>query len=133
MWRASRMVAVGGKIVVLTWKFKECSILNGFYREREAVKADNPYLVFLTSVKPDIEQELYDKAERKEKKRLGKKKSGPLVQGLAMDEATRPTRTEIATNSRSRSAILHCIRKTDRITIRSCEKEVYRLMKWGKL
>ena len=159
---ASRMIAVGGKIVVLTWKFKECSILNGFYREREAVKADNPYLVFLTSVKPDFEQEMYDKAKRKKKKLTKKREekklhddgdaeedgrggvdrdcpdsdaraSATFLQGLAMDEATRPSRTEIATNSRSRSAILHCIRKTDRITIRSCEKEVYKFMKWGKV
>ena len=122
-------------------RHQECSILNSFYREREAVKVDNPYLAFLASMDPDVEEKMLDKARRKEKKitkkevdnganeQRGKSSSSASLYGLAMDEATRPSRTEIATNSRSRSAILHCIRKTDRITIRSCEKEVYKLMR----
>jgi 16S rRNA (cytosine1402-N4)-methyltransferase len=47
-----------------------------------------------------------------------------------MDDAARPTHQEIAENSRSRSAILHVIRKRKALRLDDVEKEAYEILGW---
>ena len=49
---------------------------------------------------------------------------------LRMDDATRPGEAELSTNSRSRSAILHVLRKVRGARMAELEAEAYPMLGW---
>lgn len=65
------------------------------------------------------------KAEGKPAKKLRK------GQGLLMDAPSRPSEAELRMNSRSRSAVLHILRKESGVTVAALEAAVYKARKWG--
>ena len=77
------------------WKHSECAILVDFHRHFEVVQPTQPLLKWMRSNHPEKENAL------------------PTVWGLTMDDAQRPSEREMRDNSRSRSAILHVLRKVD--------------------
>ena len=56
----------------------------------------------------------------------------PTVWGLTMDDAQRPSEREMRDNSRSRSAILHVLRKVDAgRRLADVERAAYPLLGWA--
>ena len=84
-----------------------------FAREHEAAREDQPLLSWLRAEHP------------KRAKKLRKRAA------IEMDDAARPTQQEIAENSRSRSAILHVLRKRTALRLDDVEKEAYEILGWN--
>lgn len=117
MHDALEIMEDGGRLGILTWKFNECNIVNEFYREHEAVKEDYPLYTYLKNF------------HAASMKRLP---SPSAIDALTMDEVSRPSNKEIQENSRSRSVLLHVLRKKKALRIYDIEKIIYKLMGWGK-
>lgn len=113
MHGALRVMAKGGRLGVLTWKFSECNIVNEFYRDFEAARDDFPMMKFLREEHPSSVP-------------------APSEFALTMDEVSRPSSREVAENSRSRSALLHVLVKRTATTVYDCEKAAYKHLGWGK-
>jgi 16S rRNA (cytosine1402-N4)-methyltransferase len=103
----------GGRLGLLTWKHSEAAIVVDFAREHEAAREDQPLLSWLRAEHP------------KRAKKLRKRAA------IEMDDAARPTQQEIAENSRSRSAILHVLRKRTALRLDDVEKEAYEILGWN--
>ena len=100
------------------WKHSECAILVDFYRQFEAARADAPLTRWLSKNHP--------------KASAAATKSSDWA--LEMDDAQRPSEREMRENSRSRSAILHVLRRRD-ATARTVdvERAAYPLRGWGSV
>eukprot|EP00929_Paragymnodinium_shiwhaense_P048690 TRINITY_DN24587_c0_g1_i1.p1 TRINITY_DN24587_c0_g1~~TRINITY_DN24587_c0_g1_i1.p1 ORF type:complete len:786 (-),score=191.56 TRINITY_DN24587_c0_g1_i1:181-2538(-) len=105
------ILAEGGRLGLLTWKHSECSIVMEIFRELESVRDKSPILAWY----------------RKQKD------AGPVPEGwsMEMDDVTRPSDKELATNSRSRSALLHVLRKRRMPRMGDLEQLAYELPGWS--
>ena len=117
---ASELLYDGGRIGLLTWKHSECAIVIDEYRGLEAVRAESPLSRW-------YQQQL---------KSPGGGGGGLLLEGgssswaLVMDDATRPSEAELQRNSRSRSAILHVMRKVTGPRMAALEELAYQRLGW---
>ena len=102
----------GGRIGVITWKHSECALVVDFFRGLEGVRAECPlrrwYAQQPSAAPPPTES-----------------------WSLSMDDATRPSERELATNSRSRSAVLHVLRKQRVPPLAELERLAYARLGWA--
>ena len=105
-----------GRLGILTWKHSECAIVVDFFRDYEVIRDDFPLYVWARANHAD---KCTKKLERK--------------WGLHMDDAQRPSEAEMRANSRSRSAVLHVLRKREAVRIVDLERVAYKLKGWGKI
>lgn len=100
----------GGRLGVITWKHSECALLVDTFRKHEAIRDEFPMYNWL-----------WDK-HRAEIEGLKKKKC------FWYEEPLRPSREEVQTNSRSRSALLHLLTKGKEVLVRDVEAAAYPLL-----
>ena len=102
----------GGRIGVITWKHSECALVVDFFRGLEGVRAECPlrrwYAQQPSAAPPPTDS-----------------------WSLSMDDATRPSERELATNSRSRSAVLHVLRKQRVPPLAELERLAYARLGWA--
>lgn len=103
-----KILAKGGQLGIITWKHSECAIVMDAYRQEECCTPQYPLL------------NLY----------LEKNPSSPIKKGWGwlMEDVSRPSAKELQYNSRSRSALLHILRKQKGIRIADLEKAAYPLL-----
>lgn len=107
---AFNLLTEGGRIGLISWKHSECAIIMDMFRSLEAVRDKEPLLKWY-SAQPD---------------------AVPLPErwSMEMDEVTRPSEKELQTNSRSRSALLHILRKRRMPRLADLEQMAYELPTW---
>ena len=117
MRAAFTLLQDGGRIGVLTWKHSECNLVIDVYRALEAARPEAPL------------RRWYDQKLRDGEGRDGAK---PLKPGwaLEMDDTLRPSHDELQLNSRSRSALLHVLRKRRAPRMADLEGAAYKLLGW---
>ena len=117
MRAAFTLLQDGGRIGVLTWKHSECNLVIDVYRALEAARPEAPL------------RRWYDQKLRDGEGRDGAK---PLKAGwaLEMDDTLRPSHDELQLNSRSRSALLHVLRKRRAPRMADLEGAAYKLLGW---
>ena len=116
MFGAFEIMPEHGRLGILTWKHSECAIVVDFYRDYEVVRDDFPLWQWAQSA---YGEKCSKKLERK--------------WGMHMDDAQRPSESEMRANSRSRSATLHILRKRHDVRISDLERFAYKLKGWGKI
>jgi len=94
MAAALELLAPGGRLGVLTWKHRECALVVDYLRKVEIAPPDFPLLRW-----------------QKQAWSAGDAAKAPKRWGFAADAAQRPSAEELRLNSRSRSAVLHTLRK----------------------
>ena len=105
----------GGRLGLLTWKHSECQIVMDFYREHEEAREGAPLVRWLREQHPALTTKL---------------SSAPA---LSMDDVRRPSSREVQENSRSRSALLHVLRKrSSGPRLYDVEKAAYSLLGWAE-
>ena len=123
---AMKLLKENGKLGVLTWKHSECAILIEYFRKVEKVRANAPIFEWL------------QKNHEKSMTKILEKKKGSVdgdddenAWAAEMNDCKRPTDTEMRTNSRSRSAILHVLsKKSNAARMVHVEKVAYKKLKW---
>jgi len=100
-----------GRLGLITWKHKECAIVVEFLRQHEIARADHPLLQWYEA---------------------NKGAGGKLAPrwGLLQEDSIRPSAEELRTNSRSRSAVLHLLRKHRGILLPQLEAVAYTVLGW---
>mmetsp|Transcript_64906 Transcript_64906/g.146420 ORF Transcript_64906/g.146420 Transcript_64906/m.146420 type:complete len:691 (+) Transcript_64906:80-2152(+) len=123
----------GGKTCILTWKHTECAIVVDFARRFEIAAPGAPLRVWFdkarkgdcTSGGPSGGGQGKKKAEKallaKPAKRLG----------VIVEEAQRPTLDEVKKNSRSRSAVLHILRRETGVRMSDLEDRAGAWFSWA--
>jgi len=114
---ACKVLGEGGRIGLITWKHSECAIVMEIFRRLEAVRAESPL------------QRWY----KEQQKKAGEELPALPSEGcwaLSMDDTTRPSREELAENSRSRSAVLHVLRKVHAPRMAHLEAIAYESLGW---
>ena len=101
------VLAHGGKLAIITWKHTECAIVVDYSRRNEVATAEAPL------------RKWYDEQLRVKGSAL---KFVPKQMGVTVEEARRPTADEIKKNSRSRSAVLHILRRDQGLLMRDLEE-----------
>jgi len=107
---ALSLLREGASLGVISWKHSECAILVDFFRKHETVRDEFPVWDWLWS------------NHRPEAEGIAPK------EGFSMTEPLRPSQREIATNSRSRSALLHLLTKSTAVLVREVESIAYPLL-----
>eukprot|EP00930_Biecheleria_cincta_P085859 TRINITY_DN75226_c0_g1_i1.p1 TRINITY_DN75226_c0_g1~~TRINITY_DN75226_c0_g1_i1.p1 ORF type:complete len:816 (-),score=146.20 TRINITY_DN75226_c0_g1_i1:24-2417(-) len=110
MQAAFKLMGEGGRIGLITWKHSECNIVVEIFRQLEAVRDKEPLLKWYRA-QPDAE-------------------ALPERWSMEMDDVTRPSERELQTNSRSRSALLHVLRKRRLPRLADLEQRVYEMPAW---
>jgi 16S rRNA (cytosine1402-N4)-methyltransferase len=110
------ILCVDGRIGILTWKHLECAIVVDFFRLHELARNELPLMQWCRAAQPNALRAL-EQAE----------------DALVMDEPRRPTQAELAYNSRSRSAVLHLLRKQKGIRVPRLEGIAYEALDWEEL
>eukprot|EP00931_Biecheleriopsis_adriatica_P025694 TRINITY_DN15701_c0_g1_i1.p1 TRINITY_DN15701_c0_g1~~TRINITY_DN15701_c0_g1_i1.p1 ORF type:complete len:498 (+),score=70.95 TRINITY_DN15701_c0_g1_i1:331-1824(+) len=108
---AFKLLGEGGRIGLISWKHSECAIIVDIFRSLEAVRDKEPLLKWYRA-QPDAD-------------------ALPENWSMEMDEVTRPSERELQTNSRSRSALLHVLRKRRLPRLSDLERVVYSLPAWS--
>ncbi|KAG1653003.1 hypothetical protein FOA52_007858 [Chlamydomonas sp. UWO 241] len=103
-----------GRVAVLSWKHSECAIVVDFQRKHEIALPDAPLSAWYSSG-----------GFRGE----GRGGVSPAV-GCIVEEALRPTVKEIQQNSRSRSAVLHVLRKAVGLRLDDLERAAHGALGW---
>eukprot|EP00931_Biecheleriopsis_adriatica_P061793 TRINITY_DN37173_c0_g1_i2.p1 TRINITY_DN37173_c0_g1~~TRINITY_DN37173_c0_g1_i2.p1 ORF type:complete len:484 (+),score=97.33 TRINITY_DN37173_c0_g1_i2:75-1526(+) len=111
MRAAFKLLGIGGRIGIISWKFSERDILEEMFRPLEAVKPDEPLLKWY--------QEQPEACSLPE---------GPSLED---DEVVRPSESELQRNSRSRVALLHVLHKRKKPRLAQLEKRAYALPGWA--
>lgn len=115
MSAAFALLKEGGRIGLITWKHSECAIVVDFFRQLEAVRSESPLYKWY--------------GEQQASGRLAATpKSNKFA--LVMDDTTRPSEQELKTNSRSRSALLHVLRKRRVPRMAEVEAAAYASLGW---
>ena len=116
---AAGLLRDGGRIGLLTWKHSECAQLVDVFRALEAARAEAPLCAWL-------------RAQTAKGGSHGGGASPLSADGwaLTMDDATRPSDAELAANSRSRSAVLHILRRVRAPRMVEVEAKAYALLGW---
>ena len=106
---AFELLEPGGRIGVITWKHSECSLVVDFCRAHEAVSDQSPQMQYYrTRVQETLDAEW----------------------AVQMEHTIRPSAEELQKNSRSRSAVLHILKKVRAPTMAQLEAKLYPLMRW---
>ncbi|KAJ1620423.1 hypothetical protein T492DRAFT_387188 [Pavlovales sp. CCMP2436] len=105
----------GGKIGIITWKHLECAIVVEFLRAHELARNELPLMQWCEEQQPSSLAALKREA------------------AFLMDEPRRPTEAELKYNSRSRSAVLHLLRKQSGIRVPQLEGLCYDALDWEQL
>ncbi|CAL6432344.1 unnamed protein product [Bathycoccus prasinos] len=117
---AMKLLKENGKLGVLTWKHSECAILIEYFRKVEKVRTNAPIFEWLKT-----------NHEKSVTKLLEKDDDDDDAWAAEMDDCKRPADIEMRTNSRSRSAILHVLRKkSSAARMVEAEKAAYKKLKW---
>ena len=117
---AMKLLKENGKLGVLTWKHSECAILIEYFRKVEKVRTNAPIFEWLKT-----------NHEKSVTKLLEKDDDDDDAWAAEMDDCKRPADIEMRTNSRSRSAILHVLRKkSNAARMVDAEKAAYKKLKW---
>ena len=111
MAAAFALLPEGGRIGLITWKHSECAIVVDYFRSEEAVREELPLLGWYRA----------------------QPAAAPLQRSwaLTIDEAVRPSDRELSSNSRSRSAVLHVLRKVRATRVADLEDAAYPLLGWS--
>ena len=113
------ILSSGGKIAILTWKHSECAIVVDFSRKNEIASPDTPL------------RQWYEQQMRSSSSKGGAKVDFvPKQVGVVVEEARRPTAEEVRKNSRSRSAVLHILRRETGLRIGELEKVARPALQW---
>ncbi|CAJ1348144.1 unnamed protein product, partial [Effrenium voratum] len=104
------LLGEGGRIGLISWKHSECHIIMDIFRSLEAVRDKEPLLKWYRA-QPDCDVL-------------------PERWSMEMDEVTRPSERELQTNSRSRSALLHVLRKRRAPRLADLEHKAHALPTW---
>ena len=114
---AMELIRDGGKTAVLTWKHSECSILVDFARRYEIAPPNQPLRSWFETQRRRAPSSSVEK-ERTTKERVTTNTKKQQVEyeltrmpGVIVEDAKRPTADEVRINSRSRSAVLHVLRR----------------------
>ena len=113
---ALNILREGGKIGVLTWKHSECDILVDFARRNEIASHQAPLRLWYERSRAG--------AAGKQLKKVRK------TVGVVVEEARRPTPQEVKDNSRSRSAVLHVLRRETGMRVEDIERESRPVLGW---
>mmetsp|Transcript_26847 Transcript_26847/g.88090 ORF Transcript_26847/g.88090 Transcript_26847/m.88090 type:complete len:493 (+) Transcript_26847:16-1494(+) len=113
MKAAFKLLGIGGRLGLITWKFSERKILDGVVNSLEAVRYGEPLL------------EWYNEQPGAE----------PLPDGpsLENDEVVRPSERELQKNSRARQGLLHVMHKRSLPRLAHLEKRAYALPSWADM
>lgn len=113
MMAAYKLIGVGGRIGLITWKFSERHLVDEFFRALEAVRDEEPMFEWYQE-QPD---------------------AFPLPNGpsLENDEVIRPSERELKMNSRSRVALLHIMHKRNLPRLAQLEERVYEMPAWAEV
>lgn len=114
---AFELLGEGGRIGLITWKHSECQLVVDFFRSLAGVRDDR-------GVQAPLHR-WYSKQPE------GGRPPLPADWSLTMDEAIRPSEAELQANSRSRSAVLHVLRKRRMPRLAELERVAYPLLGWG--
>lgn len=106
---AVQLLRPGGKVGIITWKHSECAIVVDFSRRNEIPDMDSPLRMWYG---------------RQQLKRVA------TEDGVVVEEAKRPTPDEVRMNSRSRSAVLHVLRKETGVRYSALESAAYGHLGW---
>lgn len=111
MRAAFKLLKPDGRIGIIAWKHSESAIVVDFFRGLEAVRPEAPMHRWY----------------------MAQPHATPLRQrdALEMDDAVRPSQDELQTNSRSRSAVLHILRKRQASRVADLEAAAYPLLGWA--
>jgi len=112
------VLANGGKLAIITWKHTECAIVVDFSRRTEVATAEAPLRKWYEG-------------------QLRGQGATPLKfvakqVGITVEEARRPTAEEIKKNSRSRSAVLHILRRETGHLISDLEEVARPVLGWDE-
>ena len=119
MRAAFRLLREHGRLGLITWKHSECAIVVDVFRGLEALRPENPLAKW------------YQHQQRKQQEDPPPLRPLPTDScSFTMDEATRPSQAELAYNSRSRTAVLHILRKVRRPRLAEAEALCYPLLGW---
>jgi 16S rRNA (cytosine1402-N4)-methyltransferase len=111
---AGELLRDGGRIGLITWKHSECAIVVDEFRKLEAARKESPLCMWYN--------------EQQGKQRVPPPPSDGWA--LTMDDVTRPSGSELQANSRSRSALLHVLRKARGPRLADLEARAYPLLGW---
>ena len=118
---AFALVGDGGRIGLISWKHSECAIIVDFYRTLEAARDECPLRGWYNA-----------RVQQAAREGTPPPPTLPVDSwSLAMDDARRPTDAELQTNSRSRSAVLHVLRKRRAPRLAHLEAIAYPMLGWG--
>ena len=121
MQAAFNLLGERGRIGLITWKHSECAIVMDVFRRLEALRSDSPF------------------AKWYRQQQMAKSEAARLPQlpadsfALVMDDATRPSERELQANSRSRSAVLHVLRKMHLPKLADAEALGYSVLGWARV
>lgn len=113
MRAAFRMMAEGGRLGVITWKFSERKILDAVVNDLEAVRPNEPLFAWYQR-QPDAP-------------------ALPKASSLQNDEVVRPSEHEVQRNSRARQGLLHVMHKRRLPRLSHLEKQAYALPAWAQV
>lgn len=108
------LLRAGGKITIITWKHSECAIVVDFSRKHEIASSDTPLWCW------------YDRAIQSKTIKPAASRSGIVV-----EPALRPSPEEVRMNSRSRSAVLHVLRKEVGVMMSDIEALAMPVLGWA--
>jgi len=150
-----KLLRDGGRTAILTWKHSECAIVVDHSRRFEVAMSDAPLRVWYEenqqrnnggSASTFFDEE--DNSDEEDGDEGGKAKKGsgggggskggpavPFKQlakkvGVAVEDAKRPTAEEVKKNSRSRSAVLHLLRRETGVLMTDLESAAAPLLGW---
>jgi len=100
-----KVLRPGGKVLIITWKHSECNLIVDFFRSHELARPDHPLSQWF------------------ERQRMADPSIAELPRstGVIMEDPCRPTPLELSENSRSRSAVLHVLRKANGVRLADLE------------
>lgn len=99
------------------WKHSECALLFDFYRAFEKARRDTPLAKWFEESHPNDAEKVFENEKND--------------WAIEADDALRPSEKEMRENSRSRSAILHVLRRhSNAVRTMSVERAAYKAKKW---
>ena len=113
MRAAFKVLAEGGRIGLITWKFSERKIVDEVVGSLQAVREHEPLLQWYQE-QPGAS-------------------ALPSKPSLEADEVVKPSERELQRNSRSRQGLLHVLHKRTLPRLAHLEKRAYKLPAWAEV